>query len=177
MTELITWLVILFVIVFVFGSAAYASFRAAPWLPLRGKDHDRVLRYIKGRKGLLYELGAGDARLLVEVAQKTEAQGVGFEISVLPFLAGWLRIIFSGTRGKTTLLFKDFFQEDFSKARTFYCFLTPPAMRKLKPKFERELQNGTRVISYSFEIHGWNPTTVDRGDGKKIPIFVYDFSR
>jgi len=173
MAELYIWLFVFAAILFVFGSAAYASFRAAPWLPLRSKDHSRVLKYMKGRKGLLVDLGAGDARMLVDVVRGTDLTAHGFEISFIPFVAGLLRLQLARAGKRAKMLFKDFFMEDLSSVDVIYCFLTPSAMERLKPKFERELKKGSRVISYSFSIHGWNPTVVDR-DGTGIPVWVYD---
>lgn len=157
----------------VFGTAAYASFRAAPWLPLRTRDHHRILRHLENRVGTLLELGAGDARLLAQVAKKTKLKGVGYEISLLPYIAGKIRLKLSHACKNAELHMKDFFYEDFSHADVVYCFLTPAAMEKLRPKFEKELKKGARVISYSFKIPGWNPTIEDREEGG-IPVFVYD---
>ena len=33
---------------------------------------------------------------------------------------------------------------------------------KLKPKFEKELKPGTRVVSHVFTFDGWKPSKVDR---------------
>lgn len=171
--ELVTWLLLLCIIIVVFGTMAYASFRAAPWLPLRKKDHKRVLDHLNKTEGLFVDLGAGDARMLVDVCRHTKLHCIGYEISVLPYLAGKLRLFLQNTSSQAEMKFKDFFREDLSHVDIVYCFLTPPAMKKLKKKFEQELRPGTRVISYSFEISGWTPTHVDR-NGTGIPVFVYD---
>lgn len=173
MNETVVWLVLFLVAALIFGTAGYASFSAAPWLPLRTRDHKRVLKHLKNRVGTLLELGAGDARLMVQVARHTKLKSIGYEISLLPYLAGKFRLKMTQAYHSAELLFKDFFREDFSHADVVYCFLTPVAMEKLKPKLEKELKKGARVISYSFKIPGWTPTIEDReGDG--IPVFVYD---
>ncbi|MFA5030356.1 MAG: hypothetical protein WC495_02085 [Patescibacteria group bacterium] len=173
MSETVVWTLLFVFAVAIFGTAAYASFSAAPWLPLRTRDHRRVLKHMKNRVGTLLELGAGDARLMVQVVQHTKLKAIGYEISLLPYLAGKLRLKITQAYHSAELLFKDFFREDFSQADVVYCFLTPVAMEKLKPKFEKELKKGTRVISYSFKVPGWTPTIEDR-DEDGIPVFVYD---
>ena len=171
--EFLAWLLVLFLIIIFFGTAAYASFRAAPWLPVRTKDQMRISQTLRGRKGTFLELGAGDGRVLVRLARETGMTGIGFEISLIPFIAARIRILASGVKGKVKVQFKDFFDQDFSHADAIFCFLTPPAMKKLKVKFEREVRPGTRIVSYSFSVPDWTPTLVDR-QGGGIPIFIYD---
>jgi len=173
MTESLIWVALFIVAFAVFGTAAYASFSAAPWLPLRSRDHRRVLRHLKNRAGTLLELGAGDARLLVQVARKTKLKSIGYEISLIPFLVGKFRLSVTKAYRSVEFHMKDFFYEDFTCADVVYCFLTPAAMEKLRPKFEKELKKGSRVISYSFKIPGWKPTIEDREENG-IPVFVYD---
>ena len=51
-------------------------------------------------------------------------------------------------------------------ATVVFCYLGFEASGALKPKFERELQPGTKVIMESFPVPGWEPTrhsVVDMG--------------
>lgn len=171
--ELVLVFLLFLAIIIFFGTAAVASFRAAPWLPMRSVDFDRVLKQCNGRTGQFAEFGAGDGRLLIQIAKHTELTGVGYEISMIPFCAAKIRLRTAKVVKKANVVFKDFYYADLRPVRTIFCFLTPPAMAKLKVKFEKEAQPGTRIISYSFSIPGWTPTHVDR-EGSGIPIWVYD---
>lgn len=173
MIESIAWLLLLLVIIVVFGTAAYASFRAAPWLPVRTKDYERIMKAIEGHAGPFVELGVGDARIITQVADRFHISSIGYEISTIPYLAAKSRVARIPKEHRPKILFKDFFNVSLQDAKIIFCFLTPPAMKKLKEKFEKECAPGTRIISYTFAIPGWEAASVDRS-GTGIPLFVYD---
>lgn len=173
MIESLVWLLVLLVIIIVFGTAAYASLRAAPWLPVRTKDFDRIMKAVEGHAGPFIELGVGDARIITQVAERFHISSIGYEISTIPYLAAKSRVIRVAKEHRPKILFKDFFNVSFADAKIIFCFLTPPAMKKLKEKFEKECTPGTRIISYSFSVPGWEPTVTDR-NGTGIPLFIYD---
>ena len=160
---------ILFVLIV---SAGYAGFRAAPWVPTWGKDFERILRLADLKTGeAVYELGAGEGRLLLQFAKTPATKITGFEISLVPYAIAWLRIL--RMRPRVTVRFKDFFRVDFREANVIFCFLTPPAMRKLKQKFEAECAPGTRIISYSFSIPGWTSQVMDKPKPNAMAIYRY----
>ncbi len=163
----------LLLIVLVFGSAAVASISAAPWLPIRKKDHDRILKAFTKRSGNFVDLGAGDGRVLTLIASHTPLVCCGYEVSALPYIAAWIRLRFSSSGKHAQIIAKNFFTIPFGETKNFFCFLTPMAMKKLKEKFERECTPGTRIVSYSFSIPGWTPVSVDRS-GTGIPLYTYD---
>ena len=51
-------------------------------------------------------------------------------------------------------------------------FLMPEAYAKLRPKFEKELKPGARVMSYVWPIPGWESEQVDAQEGRAT-IFLY----
>ena len=164
---------ILFILI---ASAAYAGFRAAPWVPTWGKDFDRVVRLANLQAGeVAYELGAGEGRLLLQFARTPAAKVTGFEISLVPYAIAWLRV--RRLRPRVTVRFQDFFKTDFSQANVIFCFLTPPAMRKLQLKFAAECKPGTRIISYAFSIPGWTPDVMDKPKPNAMAIYRYIIGR
>jgi len=167
-------LLYLFIIIFliIVGTAAWASFKAAPWVPTWQYDYQRILNLVDLKEGeTIFELGAGDGRLLPEFAKTKAKSIIGFEISVLPYIFGWFRV--RKLKPRVQFKFEDFYKADFSKADVIFCFLTPPAMKKLKIKFEKECRPGTRIISYTFSILDWPLATKDKPTEKSIPIYKY----
>ncbi|OGY47387.1 MAG: hypothetical protein A3J65_03210 [Candidatus Buchananbacteria bacterium RIFCSPHIGHO2_02_FULL_45_11b] len=147
---------------------------AAPWVPLWQKDVKRMLKLAQiGPDETVYDLGAGDGRILLIAAKNFGAKAVGFEIAILPYLLGWVKILLSGQRGKAKLYCRNFFKADLSQADVICAFLTPRAMLKLKPKLEKEAKPGCRVISYAFKIPGWEPVLADKPDQKTAAVYVY----
>lgn len=153
---------------------ALGGILAAPWLPLWKNDVKRMLKLSGVQKGeKLYDLGAGDGRIIIAAAKDYDAITVGYEIATLPYFIGYIKIILSGLSKKASLRYKNFFKEDLSQADVVCAFLTPPAMAKLKTKLEKELKPGARVVSYAFEIKGWQPKTVDKPSEKVTSIYLY----
>jgi hypothetical protein len=46
-------------------------------------------------------------------------------------------------------------KHNISEATVIMIYLTPKMNARLKPKFERELKKGTRVVSAAHEMPGW----------------------
>ncbi len=161
-------------ILFVFGSALYASVRAAPWVPVRRPDLVRIIELMQeASPSLMYDLGSGDGRILLALAQNSQARVIGYEVSFLVYLVSHVRVLFSGLRRRIEVHYGDFFSKNFSSADWVFCFLTPSAMKKLAPKFRAELTPGAWIVSYAFSIPGWVPERVDKPTQDSLPIFVY----
>ncbi|MFC1687746.1 hypothetical protein ACFL0L_04140 [Patescibacteria group bacterium] len=167
--------IVLFLVIIVFGTAANASIKAAPWLPVRSKDMKRIIALSEPEKhDLIYDLGSGDGRILVALAQNSRSRVVGFEISLIPYIFSYLRMFLSGVMRRVEVRFGDFLKRDLSNANLIFCFLTPMAMKKLAPKFRHELKPGTCILSYAFSLPGWVAKKVDKPEQDSIPIFVYE---
>jgi SAM-dependent methyltransferase len=175
MSSLFFYILFLIVIIIAFGSAAYAGLRAAPWLPVFKKDLDRILKLARIRDNdLVYDLGSGDGRVVAALAHNSAAHIVGYEISLLLYIWSRLKLLFCGLWARVEIRYADFLTRDLSQATVIFCFLTPMAMKKLAPKFRKELKQGTRIISYSFSLPDWEPRLVERRTPTSIPIFYYE---
>lgn len=168
------WLAALVVVIVVAGTAAWAGWRAAPYVPTRQRDVERLLQLANiQRNDIVYDLGAGDGRFVITAAQRYGVRAVGYEISVLPYLVSLLRIRLSGVRALASMRFQDFYRQPLHEASVVVCFLTPGAMARLAPKFQRELRPGTRVLSYAFAIAGWTPDIKDKPNPQTMSVYVY----
>jgi hypothetical protein len=100
-----------------------------------------------------------------------QAHVVGYEISILAWSTAQLLNNIYGLGRRGEVRYKNFYKENLSEFDVIYCFLTPMAMKRLKDKFERELKPGARVVSYAFQVPGWEGRAL-RVLGN-VPIFVY----
>jgi len=174
MLDMLVYIFLLLLILLVFGTAAYAGMKASPWVPVFKKDIERILKLAQVKDDdLVYDLGSGDGRVVAALANNSQAQIVGYEVSFIPYLWSKIKILFLGLSKRVEIRYADFLSRDLSQASVVFCFLTPMAMKKLEPKFRKELKKGTRVISYSFSIPTWQAEVVDKPDKKSIPIFKY----
>ncbi len=142
-----------------------------PWIPTREVRIRRALELAKLQPDeLLYDLGAGDGRVLVMAAKEFDARAVGIEIGPVQCLAGWLRIILNGCRPKARMRCGDFYKADISDADVVFVYATSAQTSKLLPLLERQLRPGARVVSIAADFPGWVPTVVDR----ESLIFLYE---
>lgn len=168
-------LILAMVILGVFGTAAWASFRAAPFVPLRMRDVQRMLAIAKLRDGeQICDLGCGDGRLLFEAVRHHRVRAVGFEVSLLPYVLARLRRFRTRNQTSVVISYCDFFTADLRDIDVFFCFLTPMAMKKLARKFAAEAKEGARIVSYAFPIPGWVPTVTDKPSLQLGRIWRYD---
>ena len=77
-----------------------------------------------------------------------------------------------GLDSKVTFIEGDFLDQDLSKATVILCYLFPEALRALKPKFERELKPGTRIVSEVFTVPGWKENEVIEVNRKHFNLYV-----
>jgi len=162
-------LIILFLITFAYGAAS-----AAPWVPVLQKDVSRLLKIAKLQPGqTIYDLGCGDARVLIQAAKEYGTLGVGYEIALLPYLIAQLKISLAGVRSKVKVYYKNFWHQSIQPADVVYCYLMPNSLEKLKSKFQTELAPQAKIVSYAFRLHWLTPTVIDRPTDKFIPIYLY----
>lgn len=166
-----------FIIVFIIiGSFAYGSLRAAPWLPTRGADLERLFSLLRkhGKKGGRFvDLGCGDGRVIFEAAKRGYAV-TGYEVGFPCVWYMWVRKCFfpSEVRKRVTVHCRDFWNVDLSDADVVYFFLTPKIYPKMKKKLQKELKKGALVVAYVWPFEDWKPLEVDGGGGNSL-IYVY----
>jgi hypothetical protein len=80
---------------------------------------------------------------------------VGFEINPRMAEATRMKIYDKELQGRIAVLQADFFQEDLSEATVVTLYLTTMGNSRLRPKLERELRPGARVVSHDFPITEW----------------------
>jgi len=159
------WVLLLYVPIILgvgfFFWAMVGSFRTeAPYVPTGRKDTGAILKIAQMRPGeVFFDLGSGDGRF-VRAAARLGARAIGIEQSWT--LVAWSKMVWwltPGARSQGSALFirGNFLKRDLRDADIIFCYLMPKAMEKLKPKFERELRPGTRILSRAFKVPGWVP--------------------
>jgi hypothetical protein len=163
----------LYIIIFIFAlTFLYASWRAAPWLPMFARDVQRAAELAAFKPGeKFFDLGAGDGRILL-AASALGAQAEGFEISLLPYLIAKFKIIFSREKNRPKIFFRDFWKINLGEADVVFVFLLPRIMEKLKTKMEKELKPGTRIICYTWPMPGWTAAKISEAEGG-AKIYLY----
>ncbi len=133
-----------------------------PFVPTPEVVVKRMLQLANVRPGeLVFDLGCGDGRIVITAARDFNAYAACVEIRRDLYEQTLRRVRELGLEGKIKVVHGNFFEVDLSDADVVTMYLLTSVNEKLRPKLERELRPGTRVVSHDFEIPGWRPIIVE----------------
>jgi precorrin-6B methylase 2 len=130
----------------------------APFDPTPQEVVERMLTLAGVKSGdVLYDLGAGDGRVVNTAAKKYGVKAVGFEID-----AGLAKLARENARKQDVeklveIRQQDFLTADLSRASVVTLYLSYDGNLAVRPKLMKELKPGARVISYMFDMGDWQP--------------------
>lgn len=121
----------------------------------------------------LFDLGCGDGRIVATAAKEFGAKAVGVELS--PALARRAReaVESLGLQQQVRIIEGDMMGVDLSGADVVALYLLTEANEQLRPKLEKELKAGARVVSLEFRIKGWKPARVEKVEVRRHPYTIY----
>lgn len=105
---------------------------------------------------VVYDLGCGDARILIAAAKKFGCRGVGFEIHPGRFQLGKDNVKKNGVEHLIELRQEDIFKADLSQASVITLYLLPELNVRLIPQFEK-MAPGSRIVSHDYGMEGVTP--------------------
>jgi cyclopropane fatty-acyl-phospholipid synthase-like methyltransferase len=134
----------------------------AAFIPTPHKIVDKMLEIAEVKEDdILYDLGSGDGRIILEAAKTHGAKSIGIEVDPIRVLWSRLRIRSNNLVGKVKVHWRNFFRTDLSNATVVTIYQGQHINNKLISKFEKELSPGTRIVSYSFTFDGWDAVKKD----------------
>ena len=149
--------------------------KLAPYVASPVRVVDRMLELANIRPGeMVYDLGCGDGRILIAAVEKYKATAVGVEIAPKVVAQARARIHKEGIDGQARVIEGDLLEADLSGADVVTIYLTTSFNEQLRPRLEKYLKPGARVVSHDYAVPGWKPTKVDIADGQKHKIFLYE---
>lgn len=144
------------------------------FVPTRHAVADEMLKLAGVNKtDVVYDLGAGDGRILILAAQKYGARGVGIELD--PQLVAMARQVAEEghVADKVTFVEADLFTADISAATVVTLYLSTRVNQELEPKLRKELKPGTRIVSHQFRIGEWKPDeTIKASDETDLYLWI-----
>jgi len=108
----------------------------------------------------LFDLGAGDGRLVILAAQHTGASAVGVEMRDDLVERARSEIKRLSLEDRVKMIHGDLFNVDLSEADVVTLYLTTSGNERLRPKLEHELKKGAKVISHDFKVGNWKASIV-----------------
>jgi predicted RNA methylase len=134
----------------------------APFVPSPSVVVEYMLNLAGLRAGeVLFDMGSGDGRTVIIAAKTFGARGVGIELREDLAKKASGNIHENGLDDRVTIVNDDMFNVNLTSADVVYLYLTTSANEKIKPKLERDLKCGARVVSHDYEILGWRPEKIE----------------
>jgi precorrin-6B methylase 2 len=122
-------------------------------------------------KDLVYDLGCGDGRIVIEAAKSYGARGVGIDIDPERIKEATANAEKAGVSDRVKFIQADLFEADLRPATVVTLYLLESLNLKLQPKLVSELKPGTRVVSHAFSMGPWTPDQELTVDGRRVYLW------
>jgi ubiquinone/menaquinone biosynthesis C-methylase UbiE len=130
---------------------------------------DAMLRLAKVKKSdVVYDLGCGDGRILVEAAKTYGAHGVGVDINPERIQEANELARREGVSQLLSFRVGDLYDVNLQGATLVTLYLLPDVNLRLRPKLQRQLRPGARIVSHSFAMGDWKPNKTETSEGDTI---------
>ncbi len=118
---------------------------------------DKMLEMAQVKKDdIVYDLGCGDARILVTAAKKYGCKGFGWDINPVRVKESLENVKTNKVEDLVTVKKGDIFKLDLKEASVVTLYLLPELNVRLMPQLEK-LKPGSRIDSQDFDMKGAKP--------------------
>ncbi len=152
----------------------------APYVPTPLDVVHRMLELAKVTKDdVVYDLGCGDGRIVIEAAQRYGSRGVGIDYDPERIAEANAAAQRRGLQDLVTFRQEDAMTADVSEATVVTLYLLTSSNRKLRPMLTRQLRPGARIVSHAFRMGDWEPEETQsfedqRGNTRTIHLWRTD---
>ncbi len=155
-------LIIAFILLLIAISLISGLWHGAPYMPTSKSAIRSMLKLAKTKADdVVLDLGSGDGRTLVIIAEEFGARGLGVEITWFYYFWSRVKVALKGLSRQVTIRHEDMYMSDISEASVVVLFLLQDTNQKLKDKLIHELKPGTRIVSHYFTFDNWEPKAKD----------------
>ncbi len=151
----------------------------APFVPTPMVVVERMLELGEvNSQSVLYDLGCGDGRIVIQAAKKYGARGVGIDIDPVRIEESNANAKKEAVEDFVEFRLGDVMKADFSEATVITLYLLPESNEILRPLLEKFLKHGTFVVTHNYYIPGWSEKeitvdTVYTENGEEHDIYLY----
>ena len=149
-----------------------------PFVPSPLMLVERMLQLAEvGPLDTVYDMGSGDGRIPIMAARKFGANAVGVELNESLYKQSLARVNELNLQDKVRVIHGDMLQVDLSPATVVTLYLLPAANVKLRPRMEKYLKKGARVVAHDFEVPGWEPyqveNVIEEDNNRRHVLYLY----
>jgi SAM-dependent methyltransferase len=137
---------------------------------------DAMLRLADVKPGdTVYDLGCGDGRIVIAAVRQHRARGVCVDIDPQRIAESRENAAAAGVGEGIEFLNQDLLAIDLKRATVVMLFLSPDLNLKLRPKLQRELAPGARIVSHWHDMGDWKPqqTLRVRSGGYERAVYLW----
>lgn len=132
-----------------------------PFVPSPMLVVDRMLELAEVTKAdVVYDLGSGDGRILIQAAKKYGARGVGIDTNAQLVEEAKRKAAEEGVSHLVEFRAGDGLKVDISEATVVTLYMFKWFNNQMRPKLQR-LKPGSRVVAHDFDIDDWKPTKIE----------------
>jgi precorrin-6B methylase 2 len=125
----------------------------------------------------VFDLGSGDARIVIVAARDFHAKAVGVETRRRLVKASRRKIRELGLSKRAKITCRNFKRVSLRKVDVLATYLSSYTLNLLTPKFVKELRPGVRVVNFDYPIPDWQATkeieVIPTGWKKPHSIYLY----
>ena len=124
---------------------------------------------------VVYDLGCGDGRIVIAAIRAGAARGVCVDIDPVRIAESRRNAQQAGVAERVRFVNQDLFTVELGDATLVMLFLSPEFNLRLRPKLQRELKPGARVVSHWHSMGDWQPQQTVRvtSEGRERSIYLW----
>lgn len=149
----------------------------APWVPTPYPIVDKMIAMGKVTKDdVVYDLGCGDGRLVIQAAKKIGSRGVGIDIDPKRIKECHLGATKEGVTKLVDFRLEDATKVNVSDATVMLLYLLTESNGLIRPNLEKQLRKGARVVCHDYPMPGWKADkeeTITDESGKTHHLYLY----
>lgn len=151
---------------FASGCVAVWTSGEVPFVASPPQVIDRMLELAGvSERDVVYDVGSGEGDIVIRAAKRLGSRAVGIEIDPELVRRSRARAEREGVGHLVEFREQDGLLADLSEATVVTLYMLPEFNAKLRPRLERQLRPGARVVSHDFPIDGWEAARVERVPG------------
>jgi cyclopropane fatty-acyl-phospholipid synthase-like methyltransferase len=124
------------------------------------------------KNDVVYDLGCGDGRIVIEAARRYGVRAVGIDIDPKRIAEARANAKAAGVENRVEFRVGDLFEADLRGATVVTLYLLPRLNMKLMPKLQRELSKGARIVSHAFDMDEWKPDQEADVNGNTVYLWI-----